>query len=126
MLRWVGRVLTVLALCSAIGLHWIALQSVAWTTMIVEYSKCTSLRQAISQTFDGSHPCSLCHVVNKGKTSEKKPDLQLPGPKIDMICGARPIRLLQAFTPFEYGESVFPSFHIGYSPPVPPPRFLFV
>ena len=44
--------------------------------MIIDYSKRAPLCQAIAQTFDGAHPCSLCHVVNKGKNSEKKSDLQ--------------------------------------------------
>jgi len=67
-------------------MHWIVLQSLAWTTMLIDYSKRAPLCRAIAQTFDGAHPCSLCHVVNKGKSSEKKSDLQSPTPKIDMIC----------------------------------------
>src|ERR1700694_2832187 len=117
-----SRVIAILALCCAIGLQWVALQSIAWTTMIVDYSKRAPLCQAIEQTFDGAHPCSLCHVVKAGKNSEKKSDLQSPAPKIDMICVARPIRLLPPLAPFEYAASLFPSSDIGYSPPVPPPR----
>ena len=45
--------------------------------MIIDYSKRGTLCQAIAQTFDGAHPCSLCHIVNKGKSAEKKSDLQL-------------------------------------------------
>jgi hypothetical protein len=82
----IGRIATIVALCCAIGLHWLVLQSVAWTTMLIEHSKGASLCQAIAQTFDGAHPCSLCHAVNKGKNSEKKSDLQSPTPKMDMIC----------------------------------------
>jgi hypothetical protein len=122
-LRIAGRASTILALCCAIGLHWVALQSVAWTTMVIEYSKRAPLCQAIEQTFDGAHPCSLCHVVKAGKNSEKKSDLQSPAPKIDMICVARPIPLLPTFTSFEYAANIFQSSKIGYSPPVPPPRF---
>jgi len=117
-----SRVIAILALCCAIGLQWVALQSIAWTTMIVDYSKRAPLRVAIAQTFDGVHPCSLCHVVNSGMGSEKKSNVQSPAPKVDLICVARPIRLLPPFTPFEYTTSVFPSSDIGYSPPFPPPR----
>src|SRR5437868_15541781 len=35
----VARALTILALCCAIGLHWMTLQSVAWTTMLIERSE---------------------------------------------------------------------------------------
>jgi hypothetical protein len=120
----VARALTILALCCAIGLHWVTLQSLAWTTMLIEYTKSASLCQAISQTFDGAHPCLLCHIVNKGKASEKKPDAQSPSPKIDIICVARTIQLRQPFALFKYAAATFPSSDIGYSPPVPPPRSL--
>jgi len=120
--RYAGRFLTVIALCCAIGLHWIALQSFAWTTMLIENSKHAPLRAAISQTFDGAHPCSLCHAVSKGKTSEKKPDLQSPAPKIDMICASLTIRLAPPFAPFEYPTSDSFSSERRPSPPVPPPR----
>jgi hypothetical protein len=123
-LRCVGRIVTILALCCAIGLQWVALQSLAWTTMIIDYSKRAPLRQAITQTFDGAHPCSLCHAVNKGKNSERKSDLQLAAPKIDMICGPCAIRLVPPFRRFEYASADFSFSDIGESPLVPPPRVL--
>jgi hypothetical protein len=123
-LRCAARIATIFALCCAIGLHWIALQSLAWTTMIIDYSMRAPLRQAITQTFDGAHPCSLCHAVNKGKNSEKKSDLQLATPKIDMICGPRAIRLVPPFRRFDYASVDFSFFDIGQSPLVPPPRVL--
>jgi hypothetical protein len=123
-LRCAARMATIFALCCAIGLHWIALQSLAWTTMIIDYSMRAPLRQAITQTFDGAHPCSLCHAVNKGKNSEKKSDLQLATPKIDMICGPRAIRLVPPFRRFDYASVDFSFFDIGQSPLVPPPRVL--
>jgi hypothetical protein len=98
--RCAVRIVMVVALCCAIGLHWVALQSVAWAIMIVDYSKRGSLCQAITQTFDGAHPCSLCHVVSKGKNSEKKQDLRLPAPKIDMICASLANGIVRPFVPF--------------------------
>jgi len=123
-LRCAGRIATIFALCCAIGLHWIALQSVAWTTMIIDYSKRAPFCQAITQTFDGAHPCSLCHAVNTGKNSEKKSDLQSSTPKIDMICAPRAIGLAPPFRLFDYASVDFSFCNIGHSPPVPPPRFL--
>ena len=46
--------------------------------MLIQNAQRAPLQTAIAQTFDGAHPCSLCHMVNKGKTSEKKSDLQRP------------------------------------------------
>lgn len=124
MLRCFGRALTIFALCCAIGLHWLALQSLAWTTMVVEYSKRAPLRQAIAQTFDGAHPCSLCHAVSKGKASEKKSDIQSSNPRIDFICVTRAISLQRPFTLFEYAALDFSFAEARYSPPAPPPRLV--
>jgi hypothetical protein len=123
-LGYAGRVLTIFALCCAIGLHWVAIQSIGWTTMLIEYSKRVPLRQAIAQTFDGSHPCALCHVVTTGKKSEKKSEFQIPTPKIDLICLARVLRVVPPFVGFEYGAIDYSFSIIGDSPPVPPPRSL--
>jgi len=120
--RWVGRAVTIFALCGAIGLHWLTLQSIAWTSMIIDYSKRGTLCQAIAQTFDGAHPCFLCHIVDRGKTSEKKSDLRLLTPKIDMICTKRAIIPVRRYAYVDYVAGDFSVFQIGESPPVPPPR----
>jgi hypothetical protein len=91
--------------------------------MVVKYAKCSPLREAIAQTFDGAHPCSLCHTVNRGKDSEKKRDAQSTAPKIDMICAPRTISLTRPFVLFEYATKNFSLAPRGHSPPVPPPRF---
>lgn len=124
MLRLLGRVLLVVALSLAIGLHWLVLQWVAWTAMVVKYSKQQSLGVAICQTFDGDHPCSLCHVVNKGKNSEKKSDVQPASQRIDMICSTRSFRLWAPFARVDYRLADIFACPTGKSPPVPPPRFL--
>jgi hypothetical protein len=121
-LRYTGKIVTIVTLCCAIGLHWVALQSVAWTTMLFEYSKHAPLRQAIAQTFDGSHPCALCHAVTTGKKSEKKSEFQAATAKIDLICSARTICLMPRCTLVAYPASNFAYLDIGNSPPVPPPR----
>ena len=118
-----GRIVMITALCLSIGLHWIALQSLAWTTMVIDYSKRAPLCRAIAQTFDGKHPCSLCHVVNKGKDSEKKPDVQSSTLKIDMICAALVHRVERRCVSYEYPLADCFSSRLGHSPPVPPPRW---
>jgi hypothetical protein len=112
------------ALCCAIGLQWVALQSLAWATMLVDYSKHAPLCAAIKRTFDGAHPCSLCHAVNAGKSSEKKSELRSASPKIDMICPARSAQSVRSFSFFEYPRAKFLPSDNGHSPPVPPPRLL--
>ena len=123
-LRQIGRIAIIGALCCAIGLHWVALQSFAWTSMLIEYSKRAPLCQAIAQTFDGAHPCSLCHIVATGKASEKKTEIQSPVPKIDIICVARVIQLISPVALFDYTLRDFSVSEIEHSPPVPPPRVM--
>jgi hypothetical protein len=125
-LRCIARAVTIFALCCAIGLQWLALQSIAWTVMIVDNAKHVSLCHAIARTLDGAHPCSLCHIVNTAKTAEKKSELQLLTPKIDMISIRRAMNLVQPFVRFHYATSDFPVSGIDQSPPVPPPRNFFV
>jgi hypothetical protein len=55
-----------------LGLHWALLQTLAWTGMIVTYSRQDSFTEAISKTFDGQHPCPLCRAIQKGRAEEKK------------------------------------------------------
>ena len=122
--RCVGRIATIIALCCAIGLHWIALQSLAWTTMIIDCSKRAPLRAAITQVLDGRHPCSLCHAVDSGKNSEKKSDLPSATPKIDMICAPQTAALTRPFVRFAYPTISFACSASALSPLVPPPRTL--
>ncbi len=75
--------------------------------MLIEYSKRAPLCQAIAQTFDGAHPCSLCQIVAKGKASEKRTDRQSRVPSIDIICDARVIQLISPFALFQYALDGF-------------------
>jgi hypothetical protein len=122
--RYVGRVATIIALCCAIGLHWIALQSLAWTAMIIDCSKRAPLRAAITQALDGSHPCSLCHTVDSGKNSDNKSDLSSATPKIDMICAPQTTAFTPPFVRFAYPTISFACCASARSPLVPPPRAL--
>jgi hypothetical protein len=66
--KWV----VVAILVISTGIHWMALQTVAWAGMIVCYSERAPLRTALAETFDGNHPCPLCKAIAKGKTKENQ------------------------------------------------------
>lgn len=69
----------VAVLMVSIGTHWIALQSLAWVGMAVTYTvQKGSLVEGLSDTFDGEHPCPLCHAVKKGVDSEQAPQKGAP------------------------------------------------
>jgi hypothetical protein len=67
-----GKFLVVLALVLATGLHWATLQTIAWTTMLANNLCSQSVTEAVSNTFDGEHPCPLCKAIAAGKKSERK------------------------------------------------------
>jgi hypothetical protein len=77
------KFLVVLALVLSTGLHWAALQTVAWTTMLADNLRQQSLTQAVSQTFDGQHPCCLCKAIAAGERSEKKTELWFQSQKLE-------------------------------------------
>jgi|SRR5579862_54060 len=80
-----GQALMLAALLAASGGHWAVLQSVAWTTMIVDYSRTSRISDAVAKTFDGEHPCPLCKTIAKGRASENRPDSQAAVSKVDFF-----------------------------------------
>ena len=122
MIARLPRLLIALALASSIGLHWAFLQSVAWIGMMISYSADRPVTEAISDTFDGQHPCKLCKQIAKGKQSEKKSEFQLKLGKVKFayarvafVFSAPPL-LWEAAASNESADL------LTHSPPVPPPR----
>ncbi len=123
-LRRIGHVLMIVAVLSATGMHWMILQSVAWTTMLAANLHSSSLSQAIEHTFDGKHPCCLCKAIAKGKQSEKKSDFQAEMKMLDfshsnfefVFCPPSAFRELR---PANESAS-----RLTHSPAVPPPKEL--
>ncbi len=119
--RAVGKWLMVLSLCAAVGLHWAALQSIAWAGMLLNYSRSGSVASAIVKTFDGRHPCPLCEAIGKGEQGGKKQDIQ-GGGKIDMDYRRQAALLIPPMQDFSW--PAFGPEGSGFSPEpsVPPPR----
>ena len=64
-----------LALFLVMGGPWAVLQTVAWTKMMVDYSRGASVTEAVAKTFDGEHPCNLCKKISKVRQGEQKSPL---------------------------------------------------
>ena len=116
------KILVIAALVFSMGLHWAALQTVAWTTMFAASITCESFSESVSQTFDGEHPCLLCKAVRAGKDSEQKSDavtfkvkLECPPPADQFILLAP-----ERFAPDTAEQFSADSF--SSKPPLPPPR----
>jgi len=56
------------ALVAANNLHAPLMQVVAWSGMLVSYSRDNTLTEAIGMTFDGEHPCPMCKAIEKSQT----------------------------------------------------------
>ncbi len=86
--RSVVRFATVLVLVLSLGLHWAVLQTIAWTGMIVSYSRDASFTEAVTKTFDGEHPCPMCKVIKQAraeeKQKEKKQEVKPGSKKLDL------------------------------------------
>jgi hypothetical protein len=123
-LKSLVKVVAVSILVFALGLHWALLQSVAWTGMLISYSRNASLRSAVTRTFDGEHPCPLCKAVKKGRAEEKKQAQEQlkPGSKLDfgLVWHAAQFRFDSARAPAVAGE--FRALARAESPPKPRPR----
>jgi hypothetical protein len=117
-----SRWLLIAALFVAIGGHWAVLQTFAWATMIVDYSRSGALTEAVQKTFDGRHPCQICTEIQKSRQSDKKQESLLLSKKVELFDQH------VAKIVFASGDSApqpisdFFSSARSQAPPVPPPR----
>src|SRR6186997_787245 len=84
----IARFLVLIAAVQILGGHWAVLQSVAWAKMLVEYAQQDPLSVAIEKTFDGAHPCAICHTVSDGRKKEEKQEATIVVAKIDAVLAA--------------------------------------
>lgn len=84
MQRLLNGVFLVLLSCS-LGLHWAALQGVAWTAMLVERVPTSGWVRAFETTFDGKHPCRLCHEVRVGHAESQESELTATDQRFELI-----------------------------------------
>lgn len=84
----------------------------------------TPLTEAVAKTFDGGHPCNICHVVAEGNKSEKKSEILPMVAKIDLICTTGLLSWTLPWVSYEYPRLALAIIERSQAPPVPPPRSL--
>lgn len=91
--------------------------------MIVSYSKNGDVPTAISETFDGKHPCPLCRAVQDGRKQEEKkaPTLQLELKK-DFTVRSFLFEVVRDFSWRQYPQFYRTLLGITLEPLIPPPR----
>ena len=122
MFQRLGKILVIAALVLTTGAHWMALQTVAWTTMLAANLSTGTFSEAVSNTFDGRHLCPLCKAIAAGKKSEQKKEFTSATLKLEFPPVAEKFFLLapKSFSPYSAADDVAESFLS--KPPVPPPR----
>ncbi|MDP0497807.1 MAG: hypothetical protein Q7Q73_16520 [Verrucomicrobiota bacterium JB024] len=127
MLRFSGCCLLLLALLSALNVHWAVVQGVAWASMLSEeQQRAATLREAIERTFGGDYPCEICGLVDQNLLKEPGPlkaarqaeylSVQLILPRAERIVPAPASRQLPVMRADERGIALSPL------PETPPPR----
>jgi hypothetical protein len=117
-----GRVLLIVALFATCGAHWVVLQSVAWTRMLVSFSQRSGFTHAIVSTFDGRHPCTLCERIEHGKQTEQKQDVQVVVAKLNLFHHQSAVVLVRADLARNLEAASFAADTRSHAPPLPPPR----
>lgn len=113
-----------------LGLHWVALQSVAWTGMFLSRVQTASVADAWRTTFDGKHPCPLCLVVRDGRAAESRDtgtqgSRTVSAPKLDLVLATvsgPSVRVSRECVPLAAPPSFWRS--LAEPPPLPPPRWV--
>ena len=121
MLIRLGNVLLIVALLAATGGHWALFQTVAWTNMLADNLQTDSFSGALTKTFNGKHPCNMCHEIAAAKKSEKKSDLPNLSKKLE-FTSERPAFVFSA--PAEFCLLAILTETIASwseAPPTPPP-----
>jgi hypothetical protein len=119
--RWVIVVLLVLSLATP----WSVLQSLAWVSMLVKYSRQATLAQAVEMTFDGKHPCRLCRIVQQNQAHERQPQPKSNSASKDFLQLDLPPHawaMLHPVVPRPEPEVLAVPAPRSYPPPLPPPR----
>ena len=114
----------VVLLVFCIGTPWGLLQSVAWLGMLYNYARATTFAQAVILTFDGKHPCRLCHFVQQGRAEERQQKKSLPRHNDTLQLGLPPVTFSLFHPPMPRDLATatpLPGARIE-APPRPPPR----
>jgi len=121
-----GKVCIVFALIATLSAHWALLQTVAWTTMLASNLQCRSLRDAVTMTFDGRHPCPLCRAIAAAKKSEQKNQIGFEQQKLEFLPVQENLVLVSPLPLEHFPRANFFLKSLSRKPPTPPPRGFFV
>jgi hypothetical protein len=117
------RIIAASLLALFLGVHWFALQSVGWASMLVSRSQTAGWQEAVRTTFDGEHPCEVCKLVSAGRKAEKQPVVEFKVTKIEAGVPSDQVSIPEPPAAGRVAVVIVlvpPSF--SASPTLPPPR----
>lgn len=122
LLQCLARWMVVAVLCISLGLQWALLQGIAWTGMLISFSRDGSLIEAVAKTFDGEHPCPLCKVVEEGQKQDPNKSANTPMKKLEAVLAqvttiVAPAPAVMTFPDWEKSAE-----RLAMTPPWTPPR----
>jgi len=129
LLKYFGMLGALAALLVLHSTHWAALQTVAWSRMLVTFAQEGPLLSAVSRTFDGKNPCPMCLKVRDGIAEDQReasapsapPDTQRTGEALwEFRVTLTPVPNLS--TAEEQPAASVLQTQFRYAPPSPPPR----
>jgi hypothetical protein len=85
-----------------------------------------SLRDAVTKTFDGQHPCCLCKAIANAKNSEQKNQLTSQDLKLDFLPAHNSFALIAPSHLELFPRKDLSGEPVSLKPPTPPPRPFFV
>jgi hypothetical protein len=71
-MRRLTHAIVLAAFLFSCGGQWYALQCVAWVKMLHDYSQDVPFTEAVSMTFSGQYPCSICKAIAEKKQSDSQ------------------------------------------------------
>ena len=89
----IAKLLVVTSLTISIGGHWGFLQTIAWSSMLLDYSQNLTWTSALSKTIDPDTSCRICEFVQEGKQQESNQEFSKTQFKIDLVCEQREVFL---------------------------------
>jgi hypothetical protein len=122
----ISKIFVIITLVVTTGAHWALLQSVAWTTMLADNLRTQSVAQAVTETFDGDHPCPLCEAIAAGKKSEGKTEMTSASQKLEYPPLAERDILIAPRTFKNFSAAHFFAESLPQKPQLQPPRLRFV
>lgn len=126
MFQRLGLILTILAVFALGGGHWAVLQGIAWTGMLMKYSKEASIVTAVQKTFSGEAPCSMCKTIAEKRSEENHSPITLSQQKLGdiFLVGFETLLPERVWKDFSYPLTASQSLAArSQAPPSPVPIF---